>query len=104
MIMRKFNFQIKIGLLVIVMRQVWFFYLHQYVPKETRDNKILDLGLTSGEAMVENLNVIDHLGNRYHSIVTWRLTCKVQVGNNQLPEVVNRFSENSDHMLRRINL
>ena len=35
--------------------------------------------------MVENLKVIEHLGNSDHNIITWRLICKVHVGKSQKP-------------------
>jgi hypothetical protein len=39
----------------------------------------------SEEAIVEKLRVIEHLGNSDHSIVTWRLICKVLIGKSKKP-------------------
>ena len=46
-------------------------YLSQYVKEPTRESNLLDLVLTSEEAMVENVEVLEHLGNSDHNIVKW---------------------------------
>lgn len=52
-------------------------FLFQHVKQPTRENNVLDLVITSEEEMVEDLAVIDKLGNSDHDAVTWKLICTV---------------------------
>src|SRR5664279_1258179 len=52
-------------------------YLVQHVKQPTRDTNILDLVFTSDFNMVDNVDVIEHLGNSDHNILTWKLICDV---------------------------
>ena len=60
-------------------------YLHQHVKLPTRDKNILDLILTSDVSMVENIEIIEHLGNSDHNIVTWKLINNIEIIRNNSP-------------------
>jgi hypothetical protein len=50
-------------------------FLVQHVHSPTREHNILDLVLSTSEAMVEHLVIQDHLGNSDHNSVWWELIC-----------------------------
>ena len=60
-------------------------YLHQHVKEPTRNNNILDLIITSDISLIEKISVMEHLGNSDHNILTWKLICRVDTGDNKLP-------------------
>ena len=60
-------------------------YLFQHVRQPTRLNNILDLVISSNENMVDDVKVLEHLGNSDHNILVWNLICDVGLIKNQKP-------------------
>ena len=47
-------------------------YLYQHVRQPTRENNILDLVISSNVNMVNDVQVLEHLGNSDHNILLWK--------------------------------
>lgn len=60
-------------------------YLFQHVRNPTRNRNVLDLVISSDEKLVENVQVIEHLGNSDHNSITWELKCNIKVETNKQP-------------------
>ena len=52
-------------------------YLVQVVYKPTRGDNILDLILTSNEALVENINIEEPFASSDHCVVKFDITCNI---------------------------
>ena len=59
----------------VVMDNLW----SQHVTKPTRQNSLLDLVITSDPNMVDEVEVIEHLGTSDHSMVQWEMTYRVEL-------------------------
>ena len=59
----------------VVMDNLW----SQHVTKPTRQNSLLDLVITSYPNMVDEVDVIDHLGTSDHSMVQWEMIYRVEL-------------------------
>ena len=53
-------------------------FLFQHVRKPTRGNSILDLVISTEEGMVEDVQVVEELGNSDHKTVKWVLCTKTE--------------------------
>ena len=73
-------------------------YLYQHVRQPTRLNIILDLVISSNENTVNDVQVLEHLGNIDHSILLWNLICDVGLTRNQKP---TRKYHKADYELMR---
>jgi endonuclease/exonuclease/phosphatase family metal-dependent hydrolase len=60
-------------------------YLYQHVRQPTRENNILDLVISSNVNMVNDVQVLEHLGNSDHNILVWNLICDVGMIKNKKP-------------------
>jgi hypothetical protein len=63
-------------------------FMVQHVDRPTREDRILDLVITTEPPLVENLEVREHLGKSDHCIVTWDLVIEVDIPFNNM-EVLN---------------
>ena len=52
-------------------------YLVQVIDKPTRGDNILDLILTSNEALVENINIEEPFASSDHCVVKFDITCNI---------------------------
>ena len=59
----------------VVMDNLWT----QHVTKPTRLNSLLDLVLTSNPNMVDEADVIAHLGTSDHNTIQWELNCQIEL-------------------------
>ena len=60
-------------------------YLYQHVRQTTRLNNTLDLVIFSNASMVNDVQVLEHLGNSDHNTLVWNLTCDVGLTKNPIP-------------------
>jgi hypothetical protein len=60
-------------------------YLCQHVTEPTRENNILDLVISSDANMVNDLQVLDHLGNSDHNMIVWDLVCSIHLSKSKVP-------------------
>jgi Endonuclease-reverse transcriptase len=58
-------------------------YLYQHVRQPTRLNNALDLVISSKENMVNDIQVLEHLGISDHNILLWKLICDVGLKKNK---------------------
>jgi hypothetical protein len=63
-------------------------FMVQHVDRPTREDRILDLVITTEPPLVEKLQVREHLGKSDHSVVTWELVMEVDIPSNHM-EVFN---------------
>ena len=54
-------------------------YLYKHVKESMRQSNISDLVISSNVNMVNDVEVLDHLGNSDHIIIVWNLACNVYV-------------------------
>jgi len=57
-------------------------YLYQLVRQPTRQNNILDLAISLNENMVNDVEILEYLGNSDHNIIVWKLICDVGLNTN----------------------
>jgi hypothetical protein len=60
-------------------------YLYQHVRQPTRMNNILDLVISSNASLVNDVRVLEHLGNGDHNIIVWNLISDVGLIKNKKP-------------------
>ena len=60
-------------------------YLCQRVRQPTRLSNILDLVCSCYANMVNDVQVLEHMGSSDHNILVWNLICDVSLKNNQKP-------------------
>jgi len=58
-------------------------YMYQHVRQPTRQNNILELVISSNENMVNDVEILEHLGNCDHKLIVWKLICAVGLNTNK---------------------
>jgi hypothetical protein len=58
-------------------------YLYQHVRLSTRLNNVLDLVISSNVNMVNDIQVLEKLGNSDHNILVWKFTCDKRLTKNK---------------------
>ena len=73
--------------------------LTQHVQEPLHDKNILDLVFTSDPGMVEDLQVVEHLGNSDHNSLIWKLICNSTVTLNK--QLIKQFHKGDYVSMRR---
>ena len=64
--------------------------LYQHVRQPIGLNNILDLVISSNVSMVNDVLVLEHLGNSDHDILVWNLICDVGLTNIQTNKEISQ--------------